>query len=106
MKKKKIIWLLVSCLMVLVLVITSCGPAAEEEAEVKIEEGEVVIEKGKEEGILLAKTEPPILLSHVSSRMSEVDKRNVKITGLRLKVQAFDSIHSTTFLIIAECGIY
>ena len=39
---KKIIWMLVSCLMVLSLVMASCGPA-EEEAEVEIEEGEVTI---------------------------------------------------------------
>ena len=34
---KKIIWLLVSCLMAVSLVVASCGPAAEEEEEVKNE---------------------------------------------------------------------
>jgi len=43
---KKIIWLLVSCLMVLSLVIASCGPATVEEEE---EEEEVIIEEEEEE---------------------------------------------------------
>ena len=43
---KKIVWILVSCLMALSLVIASCGPA-EEEAEVEV--GEEEIEVGEEE---------------------------------------------------------
>jgi peptide/nickel transport system substrate-binding protein len=51
--KKKIIWIPVSCLMVLSLVIASCGPA-EEEAEVEVGEeeaevGEEEVEVGEEE---------------------------------------------------------
>ena len=44
--KKRIVWILVSCLMVLSLVIASCGPAEVEEEE---EEEEVVIEEEEEE---------------------------------------------------------
>jgi len=44
--KKKIIWCMVSCLMVLSLVMASCGPA-EEEAEVEV--GEEEVEVGEEE---------------------------------------------------------
>jgi peptide/nickel transport system substrate-binding protein len=44
--KKKILWLVVSCLMALSLVIASCGPA-EEEAEVEM--GEEEVEVGEEE---------------------------------------------------------
>lgn len=47
--KKKIVWLVVSCLMVLSLVVASCGPAAEEEEEVEIGEAEVEIEEVEEE---------------------------------------------------------
>ena len=46
--KKKIVWLVVSCLMALSLVMASCGPAEEEE-EVEIGEAEVVIEEEEEE---------------------------------------------------------
>ena len=46
--KKKIAWILVSCLMVVSLVIASCGPA-EEEAEVEVGEEEVEVEEVEEE---------------------------------------------------------
>ncbi len=52
---RKIIWLLVSCLMVLSLVMASCGPAEEEEeAEVEEEvvEEEVEEEEEEEEGLI------------------------------------------------------
>ena len=54
--KKRIIWVVVSCLMVLSLVMASCGPAEEEEAEVEmgeeeVEVGEEEIEVGEEEVI-------------------------------------------------------
>jgi peptide/nickel transport system substrate-binding protein len=45
---KKIIWILVSCLMVLSLVMASCGPA-EEEAEVEVGEEEVEVGEGEVE---------------------------------------------------------
>jgi len=45
--KKKIVWIVVSGLMVLSLVMASCGPAAEEEAEVEV--GEEEVEVGEEE---------------------------------------------------------
>jgi peptide/nickel transport system substrate-binding protein len=48
--KKKILWILVSFLMVLSLIIASCGPGEEEEAKVTEEEGgQVVITKEKTE---------------------------------------------------------
>ena len=40
--RKKILWMLVSCLMVLSLIMASCGPA-EEEAEVEVGEEEVEV---------------------------------------------------------------
>ena len=43
--KKKIVWLVVSCLMVAALVLTSCAPAVTEEEEVVTEEEEVVTEE-------------------------------------------------------------
>jgi len=43
--RKKIIWVVVSCLMVLSLVMASCGPA-EEEAEVEVGEEEVEVGEG------------------------------------------------------------
>ena len=46
--KKKIVWMLVSCLMVLSLVMASCGPA-EEEAEVEVGEEEIEVGEVKEE---------------------------------------------------------
>jgi peptide/nickel transport system substrate-binding protein len=59
---KKVVWILVSCLMVLSLVIASCGPKEEEKAKVtEEEEGKVVIteqetgekvEEKEEEGLL------------------------------------------------------
>ncbi len=42
---KKVVWLMVSCLMAISLVMASCGPAAEEEEE----EEEVVIGEEEEE---------------------------------------------------------
>jgi peptide/nickel transport system substrate-binding protein len=59
--KKKILWMLVSCLMILALIIESCGPKEEEEAKVTEEGGQIVTTKGeveeeevieKEEGLL------------------------------------------------------
>lgn len=50
--KKKIVWLLVSCLMVVALLLVSCGPAVEEEEEVIVtteEEEEVVVPEEEEE---------------------------------------------------------
>jgi hypothetical protein len=44
--KKKVIWLLVSCLMAVSLVMASCGPAEVEEEE---EEEEVIIGEEEEE---------------------------------------------------------
>jgi peptide/nickel transport system substrate-binding protein len=46
--KKKVVWILVSCLMVLSLVITSCG-RGEKEAKVTEEGGQVITTKEKEE---------------------------------------------------------
>jgi len=53
--RKKVVWMVVSCLMVLSLVMASCGPA-EEEAEVEVGEeevevGEAEVEVGKEEEV-------------------------------------------------------
>ena len=50
--KKKIVWLVVSCLMVAALVLASCGPVEEEEEEVTpppVEEEEVVPPEEEEE---------------------------------------------------------
>ncbi len=47
--KNKILWILVSCLMIVSLVIASCGPTEEEEEEVKVEEGKTIIVGEKEE---------------------------------------------------------
>ena len=47
--KKKIVWVVVSCLMVLSLIMASCGPAAEEEAEV-VEEEEVGVKEAPQYG--------------------------------------------------------
>jgi peptide/nickel transport system substrate-binding protein len=62
--KKKIVWLIISCLMVLSLVITSCGPKeTEEQTKVTEEGGQVVIteEKAEEERVVEEKEEllPP-----------------------------------------------
>jgi peptide/nickel transport system substrate-binding protein len=65
--KKKIVWVVVSCLMALSLVMASCGPA-EEEAEVEVGEEEVEVgeeeievgeeEEAEEEGGLLSPETP------------------------------------------------
>jgi peptide/nickel transport system substrate-binding protein len=47
--KSKIIWMLVSCLIVLSLVIASCGPKEKEEAKITEEGGQVVTTKGEVE---------------------------------------------------------
>ncbi len=46
--KRKIVWVMVSCLMVLSLVMASCAPAAVEEEEKEVEEEEVVEEVEEE----------------------------------------------------------
>ena len=54
--KKKIIWMLVSCLMVVSLVLASCGEAEEEEEEVIIppgEEEEVIVPPEEEEEVVV-----------------------------------------------------
>ena len=61
---KKIIWMLVSCLMVLSLVMASCGPAEEEaevevgEEEVEVGEEEVTVEEEEEEEVVVPSGEP------------------------------------------------
>ncbi len=55
--KKKIIWVLVSCLMVLSLIIASCGPREEEEAKVTEEGGQVITTKEKEEKVVVEQEE-------------------------------------------------
>jgi peptide/nickel transport system substrate-binding protein len=62
--KKKIIWLAVSLLMVLSLVIASCGQAPEEEEAKEEEEGQVVITteekgEGEEEEVVQPSTDVP-----------------------------------------------
>jgi peptide/nickel transport system substrate-binding protein len=47
--RKKIVWMVVSCLMVLSLVMASCGSGKEEEEEVEVGEEEVVITGEEEE---------------------------------------------------------
>lgn len=51
--KKKIVWLVVSCLMVAALVLASCAPAVVEEEVVPVEEEEEVVEE-----VVSAVTEP------------------------------------------------
>ena len=52
--KKKLVWLILSCLMVAALVLASCAPAViEEEEEVVIEEEEEVVIEEEEEEVLL-----------------------------------------------------
>ena len=59
MKKKKFIWMVVSCLMALSLVLASCGEAEEEEEEEVIvppeEEEEVIVPPEEEEEV-----KPPV----------------------------------------------
>ena len=61
---KKIVWMLVSCLMVLSLVMASCGPA-EEEAEVEVGEEEIevgeveITEEEEEEEVVVEGPEVP-----------------------------------------------
>ena len=65
---KKIVWLMLSCLLVSALMLASCGPAAEEEGEVVLveeeevvtEEEEVVTEEEEEEEVVLPGKEEPI----------------------------------------------
>jgi ABC-type metal ion transport system substrate-binding protein len=52
---RKIIWLIVSCLMAVSLVVASCGPAAEEEEEEEVSIGE---EEEEEEEQEVEVTEP------------------------------------------------
>jgi hypothetical protein len=56
--KKRILWMLVSCLMVLSLLIASCGQKEEKEAKVTEEEEGVVIttEKATEKEVVTEKT--------------------------------------------------
>jgi len=57
---KKIVWVVVSCLMALSLVMASCGPAEEEEEAVtEEEEEEVVVEEEEEEEEVVAPVEAP-----------------------------------------------
>ena len=67
---------------------------------------DIIRKKGGDEGRFLTQTEPPLLFSHVSSKMSEKDKRNVKITALGLTLQTFASTLSTTLIVTADCGIW
>jgi len=59
---KKIVWLMLSCLMVVALVLTSCRPAAVEEKEEAVlpeEEEEVVPEEEEEEEVVVPAKEEP-----------------------------------------------
>ena len=55
--KKKLVWLVASCLMVAALVLASCGPAAVEEEEVVVEEEKLVVEE--EEVVVEEEEEAP-----------------------------------------------
>ena len=60
--KKKVIWIIMSCLIVLALVMTSCGPAAEEEegktVTGKVVEKEAPVEEEEEEVVIPPSGEP------------------------------------------------
>ena len=49
---KKIVWLILSCLMVAALLLASCGPAAEEEEEVVVTPGEEEVVVAEEEVVV------------------------------------------------------
>ena len=57
--RKKIVWLVVSCLMVAALVLASCGPAVTEEEEVVVEEEEEEVEEEEEEEVVEEKLLAP-----------------------------------------------
>jgi hypothetical protein len=59
--KKKILWMLVSCLMMLSLVMVSCGPKGEEETKVEEEEGKVVITEEKAKEVVVEEEEEGLL---------------------------------------------
>ncbi len=87
--KRKILWLVVSCLMALSLVMASCGPAAEEEAEVEVGEEEVVV--GEEEVIVEEGEEEEVEEIVVSPDMPKYGGTLIKAYGWDI-MMGFDEI--------------
>ena len=72
--QKRIVWLVVSCLMVLSLVLASCAPKVTEEKEVVTEKKEVVTEKKEvvtEKEVVVTKAEGPEMVRDVLGRLVE-----------------------------------
>ena len=91
--KKKIVWLVVSCLMVLSLVLASCAPAVVEEEEVVtpvVEEEEVVEEEVAPVG--------PVMVRNTAGKMQEMPQYGGYITvGSTYPVIGFDPAYTVTW---------
>ena len=90
---KKIVWLVVSCLMALSLVLASCGPAEEEEVvveeeEVVVEEEEVVVEEEEE---LVVEEEEVVVEEEVAPAPEEPRYGGVFISGQSSAPRTFDN---------------
>jgi len=90
--KKKVVWLVVSCLMVAALLLASCGPAAVEEEEVVVtpEEEEVVTE----EEVVVAE-EKEMVRDSLGRLVKKPRYGGTLVTTLSSDIRGFDEPHTS-----------
>ena len=97
--KKKMVWLLVSCLMVAALLLASCGPAAEEEdvvtpgeeeEVVPVEEEEVVTEEKEMVSVTFTKLDGTV----IEKSLEKPEYGGVFVRAMSSDVQGFDEAYT------------
>ena len=98
--KKRIVWLLVSCLMVAALLLASCGPAEEEEEVIVTPEEEEVVPEEEEEVVTEEKEMVNVTLKKLDGTV--VEKRLEKpryggtyVTALSSDILGFDEPYNS-----------
>ena len=98
--KKKIVWLVVSCLMVVALVLGSCAPAVVEEEE------EVVTPVVEEEEVVEEEVAPvgPVMVRNTAGKMQEMPQYGGYVTlSTTQNLIGFDPAYTVTWQLFQMC---